>query len=230
MPDVEGGTGTFSPTPAGVSFVTLYTQVSNYVGGPSDAEVVAISKEGVWDGIRRMNAHRWHWSRIKQDVTFTASQQEYSLGASYKEIRALELLDANAKVNGGLRFVDPKSWDEFLPQRINSPGTPIAATIFNEYDNGLITLDKSPSTGFLTTFPTLRLRFWRQIPLPTGDNSLAEIPSFVEPFVKWHGRMVVAAHWDPTKVSFAERQADKHWMDIRRENTIYGTAAWTAEL
>lgn len=224
----EGGSGTFTQNPAGTSFSVLYGRVANYIMGPSDGSLTPICKEGIWSGLKRVNTANWNWARAKTDVTLTASQQEYSLNGAFREMRALELLNASGRPALSLSFVDAKSWDALVPNRVDGDGSPTVATIFNEFDNGLITLNLPPSAGFIALYPTMRGRYYRRIPLPSGDNSLCEVPSEVEEFLTWHGRAVAAAHFVPQKVAYAEQKANEWWRDLRRANTLYGTAAWNA--
>ena len=207
----EQTAGTFTQSPAALAFSTLYARAQNYVLGPSDTEVTTIAKEGINDAIKRLNTRDWNWARTAASITFTAGEggREYQLATNFKSPRSFELLDSSSRIVGRLGYLDPKSFD--LETISRASGDPAYYTVFNPFDNGYLTLSGPPSAGWIAAYPTGRLRYNRRTALLSADADLFAGPSECEPFLVWHARSVLAAHWDPSKFSVAERMAERQW-------------------
>lgn len=216
----ENSSSVFTQSPASTAFSTLYTRALNYVLGTSDTNQVTVAKEGINEGILRLNTVDWWWSRIALDVTLVAGTQEYALGTTFRKPRACETLNTAGEVNGQLGWVDPKEFEAVYYDR-STTGSPSAYTIFNEFVNGMVTLSCPPSSGFIAVYPKLRLRYYRRTAVLSGDSDLLAAPTEVEPFLTWLARATLAAHWAPEKVAFAETRAEKLWSLLRRENTTH---------
>lgn len=227
----EGSSGTFSQSPAAQLFSTLYGRVQNYVKGAGYSDVQTIAKEGINDAIKLLNTRLWSWARVKTDITLVAGEsgREYALNGAFKAPRSAELVDSGSKINGTLFWIDPKTFDELLPDR-TARSDPARYTIFNVFDNGFLTLDGAPSTAFIAAHPTLRLRFYRRTNLLSSDADTVTsigVPTEFEPFLVWHARMVVAAHWDEDKFEKAERMAERWWQALKRDDGRVETSDWT---
>src|SRR3990172_4815255 len=215
----EATTGTFTQAPAAIAFSTLYARVQNYVLAPSDTDVATIAKEGINEAISRLNTRRWNWARHHADITLVAGTQEYALSATFKGPRAAELLDSTGEVVSRLEFLDPKELDYLYPDR-HSQGYPSHYTIFNEFANGMLTLSATPSSGFVTQYPKVRVRFFRRIPYLSADADLFYGPTEAETYLVWYARANVAAHWALDKIGFAEKRAEELWTLLVRDDEI----------
>lgn len=224
MPEAVAGTFT-QTSPPGTVFSTLYLRAQNYVMGPSDADVATIAKEGINEGFLRLNTRKWTWARISEDLTLVTGTQEYAIGGTFKAVRSCETLNAAGEVNGQLGFVDPKNFEDVFPNRSVS-GSPSAYTIFNEFDNGKLTLSCPASAGYVAVYKKLRLRYWRRTNTLTGDSSLSTCPSECEPFLVWTARAVVAAHWDNSKYLIAKQRADEYWAMLCKDDIMHEIGDW----
>jgi len=223
MPEAQSGT--YTPSPARTAFSTLYARVLNYVFAPSDAALTTIAKECINESIQKLNSRRWTWQRQHDDLTLAAGTQEYDLTATFNAPRSVQMLNTSTEVVGKLFFVDPKSFDEYFPNR-SAAGTPEAYTIYNEYANGHLTLSCTPSSGFVTTYPKLRVRYYKRAALLSGDADLFDGPTDFEPFIVWHARASLSAHMTPDKIAFADKRSQEIWRDLVREDVLKETGDW----
>lgn len=221
----EAVAGTYTQSPAGTAFSTLYARAQNYIQGPQDANVAAIAKEGINEGIYRLNTRKWNWARISADIALVTGTQEYALGATFKAPRACQLLNPAGEVAGLLPWIDPKELDAFFPDR-SASGSPEAYTIFNIFDNGKFTLARPPAAGFIASYAKVRLRYWRRTAVLSADADLFSGPSEFEPFLVWTARAVVAAHWNIAKYALASTRAEEFWLMLKRDDVMLETGDW----
>lgn len=222
---MEATTGTFTQSPTSTLASVLWARAQNYILGPQDPSVQTIAQEGVNEGIYKLNARKWNWARFSQPITLAANVQEYALNASFKASRACETLNSAGEVNGQLPWIDPKNFDDMFYDR-SSPTNPIAYTIFNVFDNGKLTLSYNPPAGFVATYPTLRVRYWRRTPILNTGTDVFTGPSEFEPFLVWTARATLASIWAPSKYAVAKRSADELWGLLRRDDVLLETGDW----
>lgn len=213
----EAVTGTMTQVPAPNQFSVLYARVCNYVMAPSDTEVTAIAKEGINEGILRLNTRNWSWMRTNEDITLVSGQQEYPMLGFFKAPRACQLLDSGGNVVGTIDYYDPKDFDFWFPNRVTSDSLR-GYTIYNEFVNSRLTLNSSPGAGVTSQYSKLRLRYYRRMNVLSADADVFFGPTEAEPYIVWYGRATVAAHWAPEKVPFAVRRYEELWADLVRSD------------
>ena len=220
----EQTAGSFTQSPAVTQFSVLYGQVQSYVMSPSDTSAATLAKRWINDAIRKLNQRNWSWSLAAATITFTAGEggREYALQTNYKAPRSFELLDSSSRIVGNLAYRPPRTFDEEFPDRASTD--PSAYTVFNVLDNGYLTLSGPPSSGWVTAYPTGRLRYYKRIALLSGDTDLIVAPTEVEPFVLWRACADAAAFFVPSKVAYADQRANEEWRalvkaDVKNELT-----------
>jgi hypothetical protein len=222
----EAVSGTFTQSPAATAFSTLYARVRNYVMGPDDAEVTTIAKEGINEAIARLNTRVWTWTRVHKDITLVAGTQEYALESNCKSPRSMQVLDTAGEVRGTLGFLDPKELDRLYGDRA-AQGQPEHYTINNMFDNGKVTLSTTPTSSYVAVYSKLRFRYFKRLAYLSADADLFSGPTEVEPFLVWHGRALVASHWAPEKLAYADARAEKHWQELVRDDRLQELRDWS---
>ena len=224
----EQTAGTFTQSPAATAFSALYGRALNYVGAPTDTDATTIAKEGIVAGIKRINTRTWSWSLAAATVTFVSGEsgREYLVATNFKSPRSFELLDASSRIAGRLYWEDPKTFDRDFENRA-SANDPTHYTVFNPFDNGYLTINAAPTAAWVVSYPTGRLRYYKRVAFLSADAEVLAAPTEVEEFLVWHARMVLAAHFDFDKLPFAERQAERFWRDLIRDDVTHSLRDWT---
>lgn len=216
----ENSSSVFTQSPASTAFSSLYTRALNYILGYStDAQYLAVAKEGINEGIERLNTRNWTWALMAAETNTVAGTQEYALNSAFKAPRMLQLLNAtsNGEVTGTLDWIDPKEIDVFYPDR-SVAGTPTSYTIYNEFFQGQLCLNVRPTSPWVTQYPRIRARYYRRTAFLSADADLLAAPTECEPFITWLARATLAAHWAPEKAAFAEMRAEKLWAALVRDD------------
>jgi len=214
------------PTPQTRQFADLKSEVSRYVQAPDDNEAQRVSGDGLNEAIRLLNMETWWFTLTYQDITTVAGTDSYTINADYKDSRALIKLDSSGNRDGILTKRDAKSFEiEF--DNATSNGTPSAYTVFNVHDALEIQLNVPPDASFVSSYPTLRHRYYKNISLFVGDSDVADVPSEVELFLLWQGRAYMSAVYDYSKTQYAEQKAHVMWMNLRTRNMEYGNTDWS---
>ena len=187
----ENSTSAFTQSPAATAFSTLYTRALNYVLGTTDTNQITVAKEGCNEGIARLNLRKWHWALIAEETNTVAGTQEYTLGATFKAPRMLQLLNAtsNGEVKGTLEWIEPKEIDVLFPDR-SVAGDPTCYTIYNEFYQGQLCFNVRPTSSWVAQYPRIRARYYRRTAFLSGDSDLLAAPTECEPFIVWTARAI----------------------------------------
>lgn len=220
--DTEGG---WSPSPGTRSFATLKTVVARYVLMPDDEEGLAVAGDGINDAIRELNLERWYWALVSQDLTLAADDSDYTLNTAFSMPRAAELLDSSSNPVRRMAFMDWKTFTMSYPKRDTS-GSPEVYTIRNVHDDGLVQLSAPPSSSFVSSYPTLRVHYYKRIAILSGNADEIDVPSEVELYVTWSAKRYIAAIFDQNKLALADTMASRAWKALRRKNTIESDSDW----
>lgn len=223
MPVVSGS---WSPTPATRQRSTLVAEVLRYVMLPNDTDAQSVAADAINDAIRKYNLQHWHSSLTYQDISLSADTANYDLSAPFKSPRHAELLNSSGEPERYLNWYDSKTFGLAFP-RATASGTPVAYTCYNSESDGKLTLSVPPTSDFVTSYPTLRLRYYAKIAYLSNSSDTFDGPSEVESFLCWHARMYLASIYDQSKVPFAKSQADEFWgmcirSDAENQETDWG--------
>lgn len=221
----EAVAGTFTQIPASTAFSALYARVQNYVLSPSDTDAVSLAKEGINEAIDRLNTRNWNWARVASSITLTAGTQEYALNGAFRAPRMAELLGTSGEVQDRLMYLAPTEFSDLFPFR-NITGTPSSYTIFDEFDNGKLTLDVTPSSSYVGIYPTLRFRYYKRVPKLAADADVFYGPTEAESFLVWYGRATIAAHWSPERIGFANQRQQEFWNMLLRSDSRQDTTGF----
>jgi len=216
-----------APTPGTRSLAALSLDVMRYVLSPDDPEAKTIAKDGINDAIREMNMRTWNWALTTQDITLVASDDTYSLANAFKTPRTANLLDSSGNRLAMLEYLDTQTFQKYLTTKSTSTGNPYAYTVRNAHEDGILTLSIKPDSGFVTTYPTLRLHYFKRIGTLTNDSDELDAPSEVENFVLWHAKSYIASVFDPKKVGYAERKAAVAWQMLVSDDNETQFADWS---
>ena len=213
MPIVVSGGAT--QTPASRTLSSLQTQVLRYIGMPDHTEGQAMAMDELNNAVGDLNRRNWNWALTSQDITSVASTKTYSLSANFGSARMCFLLNSSGKATGKLSWFDPKSLDEAFESE-GTTGNPVAYTVQNFTDTGLISLDVAPTDTWVASYPTIRLRYYARIPTMSNASDTLPVPSAVEQFVIWKARLVCCLSTDPdgARMSMARSQASSAWQEL----------------
>jgi hypothetical protein len=223
MPVVISGT---TELPAQRAFSTLKSEAARFVLMPTDTTADSIAGDGINDGIRRLNTRPWEWAIQFQEITLTASQDQYEVAARFLAPRSTELLDASGNVmESNLAYYDAKTFvNDFYDRRMS--GDPMAYTVYARHETGTITLDRPCSSGFVSRFPKLRLWYYQRLPYLSGASDVLDAPSEVESYVLWHAKHYLATIYDVSKAGVAKTEREETWMHMVRQNLRLNLTDW----
>lgn len=222
MPVVTGGS---SQTPAPRAFSTLKTDVARYVLLPNDTDALTVAADAINDAIHRLNTEIWQWNMTYQDISLSADTAEYSLSAAFKAPRHAHFLDVSGNYRASLDYWGPKSFDLEFPS-ITASGDPQGYTVYNHLDTGNITLTPAPSSAFVASYPTLRMRYYARTQKLANAADVLAVPAEVEPFILWQAKAYMAATYDPSKIGYAQGQAEQLFRALKRDNVKSQTTDW----
>ena len=218
--------GSFSPSPAARACSDLKADVASYVNATNSSRALAKAEDCIRAAVARLNTRKWAWSLVYQDITLVADDADYDLAAPFNYPRKAELLNASGKALAYLSYRDPQTFTRENSDRTTS-GTPMAYTIDNPHEYGQIVLDVAPGSGFVTTYPTLRLWYFQKVAPCGGSTTSLDVPFEVAEWVAWQAKSLMAGHHDPQKVSMARSEAGAMWSDLLRQQVNYETSDWS---
>lgn len=207
-----------TPSPGARTFGQLKNELARYVKMPTDSEALSVCGDAIVDAIRYYNAKTWKWNITYQDITLVVNTADYDLSSQVKEPRYAELLDASGNSVSRLKYQDPRSFLEWnFP--ITASGSPDCYTLMNNHATGTLTVNYAPTTDFITSYPTLRLWYYRRIQHPTADSDEIDVPSEAEGGIIWKAKALVTQVYDPKKVQLAEQEHAERWRLLRADNS-----------
>lgn len=203
-------------TPGGPSLSTLQQRVLSWVPATPDSQNRLAAKDALNAGIDLvLNTHRWRKDLPTQDITLIASTATYDLNDDFADSRTTEWLDSNDKVtrNGGwCGFLDESEFDRAYASR-ETDGDPKAYTI--RYKSRLLEFSSPPSSGFISSYPKLRLRYYRRFQHLESPSDVFDGPSEFSSLLAWYARMELCGGRDLRKADRAERTYLRLLMDLK---------------
>jgi len=192
----------------------LQKAVLSYVQAPQDDdELNEHARNALNDAVDAINTRTWKKLHGHQDILLAADQWDYELASSFKDPLNCARINTNGDQNGRLEYKPLKTFLVEHDQATGS-GMPRWYTIF--YDQlRVLSLDLAPSSEYISSFPTLRLRYHRRVPHLTGPDSILGIPSEFESFVVWHAKAYIAADRAPQMVGYAENKAQQTFKRLK---------------
>lgn len=219
--------GSYTESPGQRSLSSLATEVARYVKMPNIPEALQVAKDGINEGIRRLNMVNWEWSLTYQDLTLVADTADYDLAARFRASRMMELLDANGKtLTAPLSFLTPREFSLCYPNRTQS-GSPGAYTAFAVHESGQISFSCPLSAGFVSQYPTARLWYYQRVAYLTSDSDVVDAPSEVESFLVYIGKAEVASVFDEAKERSARANAEDVWRKLRAAHQDHLVSDWS---
>jgi hypothetical protein len=116
--------------------------------------------------------------------------------------------------------MDPKTFDEYA--QYGGSGTPRLYTVYNFGDNPVLSFDVPVAAGTITSYASLRLRYFARVPPLSNASDTLPIPSEAEGFIVWKARKVLCLSTDPdgNRMAAASREADIAWqMLVNKDNS-----------
>jgi hypothetical protein len=207
-----GLSGSFKQLPARRDTSELLLDCLLFIKQPSDPDSNRVALAAVGSGVRHLNTRPWRWALSYDDLTTVLSTYDYDAPRDVNQPFNIERLNSDNKPDGRIWYKNPKQF--FMEHsRSTQDGTPSVYTIHGYHANGLITLDTAPNQSFVTNHPTLRFWYLRSVLPPATDSERIDVPASVEHFIEWYAKWQLAAIYDPSKASIAER----HWRSIWQE-------------
>ena len=166
------------------------------------------------DAIRRINTRPFNWRIATHNTTLAADTREYVGPADFGKPYVAIFLDSDDRQQETLTWVPPKSFDE---ERAYGGGISLGHwfyTIFNYRTDAKLTIGSDISSSKAATTPTLRLRYYKNIPYPTKDSEVLQIPAEAESFVIWHAKGYAAGILAPSREGSAVARAEDAWKRI----------------
>ncbi len=207
----------WAPTPGTKPFSTIKREIARYVLRDESADALTAAGEAANNGVRFLNLQEWRWGLSYQDITFVVGQADYNLDTQFDKPRSFSLMNSSDQPYGRLEFVNPKTFEENWPYSTEN-GHPHYYTVFNDHENGLVTLNHAPSQSWVDQTPTGRLRFFRRLSLYAEDDNRLDGPTEAELFVIWYGRFDLANTYAPEKAAAAEKQFNRIFQELKRKN------------
>lgn len=173
----------FPQTATGRKRSQLLTDIATAAGGENDSDRLARALVALNRALRVYNEVLWKSNRVSTDITFVASDFDYSLPADFAAPSRAVLLDTNGKLGGlePLCYVDYPIFLDFVGDETTKTDPPCYYSINNEHETGLVVFWPTPSTAVTTsTYPKVRLHYYRRIVLPTDDETKVNIPQELE--------------------------------------------------
>lgn len=168
---------------------------------------LSVARDGLDDAVRKLNQFNWKWSRPLQDIPLAEDVSEYALAAALKAPWRSELLDADGKAWRGFQWIAPDAFEDIYDDRRLS-GNPCHFTILQRGEDGMATLNRAPTSSFVSSYPTWRLRYYARIPLLTEPGSRLPSPDCELYAIAW-AQKYVADIFDPFRAKGAKDRADE---------------------
>jgi len=111
--------------------------------------------------------------------------------------------------------MDAKSFEESY-QSEGTTGSPCAYFVPNFTDTGLFHLDVAPTSAWVASYPTVRLRYYARVPYLANASDTLPIPSAVEQYLIWEARLACCLSTDPdgNRMAMARSKAEKIWQEL----------------
>lgn len=224
----EAVSGSYAQSPGTSTLSQLKSEVCRYVKAPNDTDALAVAHDGIKEAIRRINMRSWQWMLTSDDITLTAGTADYTMQSTFKAPRSAELLDSSDRTVGFLSYEDPKNFDLLHPDRDTSSWS-THYTIRNIKETGQVTLAPTPDASFVSSYPTVRFRYYKFVSLPSAEDDRIGVPVWIEPVVSWWAKMYVAIMYQPELAQFAKNIFYETWQaavaeDREQEATDFDTS------
>lgn len=218
------GTSTYN-TPQARPFSELKRDVASYVQMPDQAEALVAAGVGINNAIRTLNSRTWNWSLTYTDITLASGTFDYTLPNDFKAVRHIELLNSSGDVTQRIGYMNYK---EFLQdfQGSTDSVSPTIATVINAKNSLIISLNYAPGAGFVSASPTMRVRYFKRLPLLVDASDRPDVYGEVENFLTWSAKAYVASVFDPAKYTIAKREAAEVFADLKRDDLTTGYHDW----
>ena len=198
---------TWSPAPAAESLQAIQKAVAGYVLMPTDDEMLDCALQGIRRGVDRLNSRTWNWALVYQTITFVAGTQEYPLDAQFKQPRNFALRDSAAVDRDRLSYL---AWGDFLKEvQYDASGSPCYYSASNPNLYGVVRLDVSPSSSFVSTYPTGRLWYYRRVAYPVATGTSLDVPSEATMFLQAVAEGYAADRFAPEKAQPAYQRSER---------------------
>lgn len=195
---------------------------------PNNSEALSVAVDGIVDSIRKLNTSIWQFNLTYQDITLAAGTKEYTLAAAFRAPRHCELLNASNVPVSRLHWQDPKTFNIGFEDR-SASGDPNYYTVFNIHDTGYLDFDCPPTSGFVGSYPTARIRYYASLQYLTNDSDTIGGPSELEGYIVWHAKGYISSIYDPGKTQYAEIKANEMWGLLKRQNVKNQLTDWPDE-
>jgi hypothetical protein len=198
---------TWAPSPYAEQLQAIQKAIAGYVLMPADDEVLDCALQGIKRGVDRLNTRTWNWNLVYQTITFVAGTQEYALDAQFKQPRNFSLRDSGAVDRDRLSYLP---WGTFLKEvQYDSSGSPSYYSASNPNLYGVVRLELSPDSSFVTKYPTGRLWYYKRVPYPGSTGGSLNVPSEAVMFLQAVAEGYAADRYAPEKANTAYGRAEK---------------------
>ena len=188
----------------------MSSEILRFVYGPnSDPELLAVAAAHVNDGIEKINMLNWERLQTVETKSFVADAADYTVETAYRMPLTLMLIDKDSRIAGRIPFLPPSTFDaKFQYEQI--AGWPQAYTFYET--NRMLTFDRAVSSGFVTEYPSFRVRGYRRIPkLDAAGDTIGAAPPEINSWLVWNGCAMMAGDVNTRKYTIAKNESNDRW-------------------
>ena len=217
------GTSTYN-TPRARTFSELKRDVASYVMMPDQGEALVAAGVGLNNAIRKLNARVWKWSITYTDITLEVGTYDYTLPNDFKDVYAMSFWDSDGNPSRHLGYMQAKEFEQTFPA--SAVGTPTFATVINAKNSLLLSFNDAPSSDFISSLPTVRVRYYKRLTTLASDSDRPDVYGEVENFLTWSAKSYVASVYDPQKTKYAQIETAMALQDLVADDNETGYRDW----
>lgn len=156
----------------------LKDEIASFTGGQDRKKNLDKAEQALRESVRRFNAEKWTFNRVKEDITLVAAQADYDLSSDFRNALRAQMVDSSGKTRQDVTWVPWSSWVKDFPDQSTTGSMPIMYTARNIHITGQITVDPVPASSL--TYPTLRLFYHKRIVFPATGSGTIDVPTEME--------------------------------------------------
>ncbi len=165
-------------TDQGRSRRDMVEELVSYIGGTNIDATKHRAGKSLDTAVRRYNDTLWKFNVVEQDVTLSASTDEYDLAIPFRAPMRAYLLDASSNRRGAVPYVDYTEWAFIAASDGSGTGTtPKHYTIRNSHREAKVIYTP---LGATLKYPTVHHIYYTNVRLGPGQGDRLNVPDDVE--------------------------------------------------
>ncbi len=195
----------------------MQESILSWVPVNPDDENRSDARDALNDGIDLMNSRQLKRVRGVATITLVVSTASYDLPSDFKAPINCIQLNSDGNRDGKLGFVASAEMEERY-QYASSESSPCAYTVYDDAAVRELTLNYTPTSGYVTRYPQLRLTYSRRIPHMVNPTDVVQVVPEWNSWLKWQARATMASSRDPKRYQIAAREAAFRWDNLLTED------------